>query len=59
MKRLWLAGVALTIAATMALGADVLPGRPLPPPRAPATYVPFFTWNGAYVGINAGYGLGH
>ena len=59
MKRLWLAGVALTIAATTALGADVLPGRPLPPPRAPATYVPFFTWNGAYVGINAGYGFGH
>ena len=23
-----------------------------------ATYVPFFTWNGAYVGINAGYGFG-
>ena len=25
--------------------------------RAPA-YVPFFTWNGVYVGINAGYGFG-
>ena len=23
-----------------------------------ATYVPFFTWNGAYVGLNAGYGFG-
>jgi outer membrane immunogenic protein len=57
MKRLLLAGVGLAIAATAALGADA-PGRALPPPRAPATYVPFFTWNGAYVGLNAGYGFG-
>src|SRR5260221_10298998 len=58
MKRLLLAGVALVIAMTAALGADA-PGRALPLPRAPATYVPFFTWNGAYVGLNAGYGFGH
>jgi len=58
MKRLWLAGVGVAMAATAALGADVMPGRPLPPPRAPVTYVPFFTWNGAYVGLNAGYGWG-
>ena len=30
----------------------------MPPPRAP-TFVPFFTWNGMYVGLNAGYGFGH
>ena len=57
MKRLLLAGVGLAIAATAALGADPLPGRPLPVPRT-VSYVPFFTWNGAYVGLNAGYGFG-
>src|SRR2546429_650216 len=54
MKRLLLAGVGVAIAATAALGADVAPGRPLPLPRT-VSYVPFFTWDGAYVGINAGY----
>jgi len=39
-----------------ALAGD-FPGRSLPPPRAPR-YVPFFTWNGFYVGFNAGYGFG-
>jgi len=58
MKRLLLAGVGLAVAATSAFGADVPPARPLPMPRAPVTYVPFFTWNGAYVGLNAGYGFG-
>ena len=57
MKRLLLAGVGLAIAATSALSADA-PGRSLPPPRGVATYVPFFTWNGAYVGLNAGGGFG-
>jgi outer membrane immunogenic protein len=56
---LGLAAVAVTSAAmTSALAADLPRGQPLPPPRAPA-YVPFFTWNGFYVGINAGYGFGH
>ena len=41
---------------TSALAAD-FPSRPLPRPRAP-TYVPFFTWNGFYLGFNAGYGFG-
>jgi outer membrane immunogenic protein len=59
MKRLLLAVVGtLAFAGTSALAADMPPSRSLPPPRAPA-YVPFFTWNGFYVGINAGYGFGH
>ena len=57
MKRLLLAGVGLAIAATAAHGADVPPARSLPLPRT-VSYVPFFTWNGAYVGLNAGYGFG-
>ena len=58
MKRLLLAVAGLAVvAATSALAADLPRGRPLPPPRAPA-YVPFFTWNGFYTGINAGYGFG-
>ena len=58
MNRLLLAALGLAaIAGTSALAADMPRGRPLPPPRAPA-YVPFFTWNGFYVGINAGYGFG-
>ncbi len=59
MKRLLLAGVgSMALAMTPALAADVPPGRYMPPPRAPA-FVPFFSWNGMYVGINAGYGFGH
>jgi outer membrane immunogenic protein len=58
MKRLLLAVAGLAaVAATSALAADLPRGRPLPPPRAPV-YVPFFTWNGFYTGINAGYGFG-
>ena len=53
MKRLLLAvGLAVGDSAR----AD-MPGDPCRR-RAPA-YVPFFTWNGFYVGINAGYGFGH
>ena len=58
MNRLLLAGVgSVLIAATSASAADVRE-RSLPQPRTSA-YVPFFTWNGFYVGINAGYGFGH
>jgi outer membrane immunogenic protein len=58
MKRLLLAALGLAaVVTTSALAADMPQGRPLPPPRAPA-YVPFFTWNGFYVGLNAGYGFG-
>jgi outer membrane immunogenic protein len=42
--------------AATAKAAD-LPPRYLPPPRAPV-FVPFFTWTGFYLGINAGYAFG-
>ena len=45
MKRLWLAGMGLAIAATAALGADVAPGRIVAAAADRSTYVPFFTWN--------------
>ena len=60
--KLLLAGVAFAIAgatifgAASAVAADLPPVLPMPH-RAPA-YVPFFSWSGAYVGINAGYGFG-
>jgi len=56
MKRLLLAAIGVLVAMGTALAADV-PERRLPKPRAPI-YVPFFTWNGFYVGINGGYGFG-
>lgn len=56
MKRLLLAVVGvLALAASTAIAADMPGGRPMP--RTP-TYVPFFTWNGFYVGLNAGYAFG-
>jgi outer membrane immunogenic protein len=56
MKRLLLAAIGVLVAMGAALAADA-PERRLPKPRHP-TYVPFFTWNGFYVGINGGYGFG-
>jgi outer membrane immunogenic protein len=58
MKRLLLASAAmLALISGAASAADAPPSRSGPPLRAPA-YVPFFSWNGFYVGIVGGYGLG-
>jgi outer membrane immunogenic protein len=48
--------VVLACAISPALRAADVPPT-MPPPRSTAL-VPFFSWNGAYVGINAGYGMG-
>ena len=57
MNRPMLAGIAwLALGATAAVAADMPPS--MPPPRAPV-YVPFFSWNGFYVGANAAYAWGH
>jgi outer membrane immunogenic protein len=45
------------LAAGSAVASDMPPSRRMPPPRAPA-YVPFFSWNGFYLGINGGYAWG-
>src|SRR5205085_12443035 len=55
---LLLAGVGFAVVAAAAEAADI-GSRELPPPRAAPVLVPFFTWNGFYAGINAGYGFGH
>jgi outer membrane immunogenic protein len=53
MKRLLLAlGCMAAAAAGSAAAADL-------PIKMPSAYAPFFTWQGFYVGINAGYGFGH
>ena len=52
-----LASAGLCLFATVAAHAADIGSRELPPPRAPVL-VPFFTWNGFYAGINAGYGFG-
>jgi outer membrane immunogenic protein len=52
-----LASVACSLLVTTAHAAD-FGSRPLPPPRSAPVLVPFFTWNGFYAGINAGYGFG-
>lgn len=57
MSKLLSAGVvAALLASTTAFAAD-LPSRKQAP-VAPVVYAPAFTWTGAYVGLNAGYGFG-
>jgi outer membrane immunogenic protein len=60
MKR-FLLGVCVAAIAGPALAAD-LPPAPLPPPQAPAAYVPVvapvYNWGGIYFGLNGGYGFG-
>jgi outer membrane immunogenic protein len=57
MRRVFLAAIGLLgLAATNAEAAD-LP-RAMPPTRAPA-FVPGYSWNGFYLGINGGGAFGH
>ena len=57
MSKLLSAGVVSAVMlSTTAFAAD-LPNRKLTP-AAPVAYAPIFTWTGAYVGLNAGYGFG-
>jgi outer membrane immunogenic protein len=52
----------VVLSASLAARAADLPPAPLPPPQAPAAYVPppipIYNWGGVYFGINGGWGLG-
>ena len=62
-KKTLLAGAVFSATLSALAGVGITPARAadmppsMPPPRHVAL-VPFFTWNGAYIGINAGYGFG-
>lgn len=56
MKRVLLASAGLAALGTVAASAADIP-RPVVPP-APPVAAPLFTWTGAYIGINGGYGWG-
>jgi outer membrane immunogenic protein len=53
MKRLVLAGALAVVAAGQTLASDLPPPSPVPPPRAPAAYMPPINF-----GFNLGYGFG-
>jgi outer membrane immunogenic protein len=59
-KRILFAGAIALAAGGQAFAAD-LPPAPMPPPRAPAAYVPapipYYNWTGFYLGGNVGYGF--
>ena len=57
-QKLLLASAACSVLAVTSAGAADMPQRPMPMPRAPV-YVPFFSWNGFYIGLNAGYAWGN
>jgi len=57
MKRLFLAGVALTALAGAAAAADLPPG-PAPYYKAPVYAPPAYNWTGFYLGVNGGGGFG-
>ena len=57
MKKFLLASVGLVAIGTIAASAADIPRRAAPP-RQPVVAAPLFTWTGAYVGINGGYGWG-
>jgi outer membrane immunogenic protein len=57
-RRLLLASVGVSVLAiTSASAADIAPSRSYPLPKSPV-FVPFFSWTGFYIGLNAGYGFG-
>lgn len=56
MKKFLLASVGLVSIGTVAASAADIPRRAAPPP--PVVAAPVFSWTGAYVGINGGYGWG-
>jgi outer membrane immunogenic protein len=60
MKRVIRAGmlVLAVVSMTAAAHAADIARRPAMPTKAPA-YEPPFTWSGAYLGINGGWGFGH
>jgi outer membrane immunogenic protein len=59
MKQLLLASVGiLALGIGSASAADIVRPRPAPA-AAPAYVAPPFTWTGAYIGINGGYGWGN
>jgi outer membrane immunogenic protein len=57
MKKILLAGAALlTFVSGSAMAADL--SRPAPAPVYTKAPMPVYTWTGAYIGLNAGYGWG-
>src|ERR1041384_1009924 len=57
MKKLLLASVGMLALGVASASAADIARRPPPPPAQPV-YVAPFSWTGAYVGINGGYGWG-